>query len=244
MAWAKEIKGLEEWATTIDAGVEKCNGSTIVLYRQGKDSRAKSGGPLTEGGWCDAMSIMWIIKSARGESFWDWFKPPHQACPNLKDQKQAGGAGAVVALLRDLSRAGEQKAKLGKGVTAPSVELYMQLNSWFVPKVTHDSPALRQRSGDAVVLQALSGDAMGEAILKTKGYKFIGLSGPGGSHAIVARVVDGTVVFMDPNYGEFFFPTYGDFRKFIRGFWKKYPDKSEIVSVMGFTDPDAMMRRG
>jgi hypothetical protein len=240
MAWADQIKNLGEWAKWVDNGVAKCNGETIVLYKQGLDGRMKSGGPVVEKGWCRAMAIMWIIKGARGESFWDWFKPPHQACPNLKAGRHLASGAEVFTVLHELMRGEDQKAKLPAMIGDHNLtgDIIMRANAWFAPKVTHDSPALRQRAGDGFVLQ-VSGDALGDLVLRTKGYKCIGVSGPGGAHGVAARVVDGTVVFMDPNYGEFYFPAYDDFRRFLRNLCaKKYSDLNSIATVFSFTDPE------
>jgi hypothetical protein len=244
MGWAQQIKDLAKWAKSIDEEVEKAGGMSIVLYRQGMDMRMKNGGPLLEGGWCFGMSVMWIIKTARGESFWDWFKPPPHSCPNLK--KPMGSSSDVVEVLRKMMHGDAQRVKLFQLAPAQDKTLgvHIQANNWFAPKITHDSAALRQKAGDGFKQEVLNGGALSELVLKTPGYKLISLAGVKGEHAITARVVDGTVVFMDPNYGEFYFESFASFRKFTMSFWPKYAGLSELVFVTSFTDPEIIVPAG
>lgn len=247
VAWKDQLEGLGDWAAFIDKGVMASNGVSVVLYNQGKDPRTKQGGDIVSGGFCLAMSIMWIIKTARGESFWDWFQPPGVACPNLKNKNQQALWNPILPLLKEIMRQEGQRIALSKQFTAKGgqvdVDLFMKLNGWFGPKISHDSASQRQAAGDGITHNVLAGDTVADLLLKTKsGFRVLSVSGPKGAHAMAARIVDGTVVFMDPNYGEFYFPSKDDFKKFMRNFWRmRFAGKlSDLVYVHSFTDPEVV----
>lgn len=247
VAWKDQLEGLGDWATFIDKGVMACNGVSVVLYNQSKDPRTKQGGELVSGGFCLAMSIMWIIKTARGESFWDWFQPPGVACPNLKNKNQQARWNPILPLMKEIMRQEGQRIALTKQFTAKGgqidPDLFMKTNAWFAPKISHDSAAQRHLAGESLDHHVLTGDAVADMITKTKsGYRVLNVMGTKGAHAMAARVVDGTVVFMDPNYGEFYFPSFADFKKFMRNFWRmRFANKlSDVVFVNSFTDPEVI----
>lgn len=227
------------WDRKIQTGVNKNNGQTLVLYRQGLDIRTKVGGSYVSSGWCLGMSICWVIQSANGNSFWSWFKPPAQACPSLADRNGTAGVGTpfvtIKALMKQDAKLIEQKNLIiSSGVNA------LAILNWFAPKVIFDTPCQRTRGGDGLQANVVDGTKIGKMITKTSGYKIISMFGSRGGHAMAARVIDGSVVLMDPNYGEFFFPDFGNFETFMGQFWRicKYsPGFTDLLAVTSFSDP-------
>src|SRR5882757_4070396 len=102
--WTSMMQGSGKWAQAIEKGVTFHKGTPVVLYNQGYDPRTKQGGEHVSGGFCLAMSIMWVVKTARGESFWDWFHPPAIACPNVKNKHQTSLWNPVLPLLTEIMR--------------------------------------------------------------------------------------------------------------------------------------------
>ncbi|RLT96011.1 YopT-type cysteine protease domain-containing protein [Ketobacter sp.] len=228
------------WDTKVSTGVQKFGGQVLVLYRQGLDIRVKSGGSLVNGGWCLAMSIQWIIKTANEQSFWGWFKPPAVACPSLADRNASAGVGAPFVALKTIMQHDAKLVKQKEYLIQSGLNPTAVMN-WYAPKITFETPCQRNQNGDSLQQNVVSGETLAQMCTRTSGYKTISIYGDSGAHAMAARVIDDTVVFMDPNYGEFYFPDFTAFSKFMKGFWTKfkYANKfSKLVAVTSFTDPE------
>lgn len=228
------------WDTKIQAGVSKNGGQTIVLYRQGLDVRTKVGGSYVSSGWCLGMSICWVIQTAKGNSFWQWFKPPAQACPSLLNRNQGAGVGepfvAIKAIMKqDAKLIGQKNSIISSGVNA------LTILNWFAPKITFDTACQRARGGDALQANVANGGKIAKMVTRASGYKIISMFGTKGGHAMAARVIDGSIILMDPNYGEFFFPDAARFETFMDQFWRncKYsPGFTDLLAVTSFSDPE------
>jgi Yersinia/Haemophilus virulence surface antigen len=231
------------WAENIQKPVNAHGGETLVLYNQALDNRAKSG--TYASGWCFAMAVYWIIKDAANGSFWEWFGPPAQACPTLSNRNACGAVGPVYVALDNLMKTDKKAADAMKaGILAPQVVL-----AWFAPKVEFDSKqqCVRNRAGDTIQFGQHTGDFVGAMLTGVPGYKLLSAYGANAAHAMAARVVDGNVVYMDPNYGEFWFPGVAPFKGFMDTYWRAsgYAGRfSMLTAVTAFTDPHGMILRG
>jgi hypothetical protein len=231
------------WAEMIQKPVQAQGGETLVLYNQALDSRARYGSYRR--GWCLAMAIYWIIKDAANGSFWEWFGPPAQACPTLSNRNANGAVGPVYVAMDRLMQMDKKAADaLPTGRLAPETVL-----DWFAPKVELDSnyQCSRNRAGDVRRLSPLSGETVGAMLTAVPGYKLLAAYGDNAAHATAARVVDGKVVYMDPNYGEFWFPGVDQFSGFMKTYWAESGYGGlfgTVTTVTAFTDPHGMVRRG
>lgn len=237
------LPDLGSWAKNIGKGTTKNGGTVIVLYNQTLDSRVDSGSSVVSEGWCLAMCIKWIGMTACDKSFWEWFHPPAIACPSMRDRHAGGAAGPVYVVLHDLMatqmKAKEGMSKLGSLGVFDTLRLKY---GWISAKLNQDTGAKCVPIGLLPrLIRVSTGEQLAGHIILSPGFKLISMTSTttAGGHAIACRVIDGSVVVMDPNYGEFFFPDYAGFSKFFNSFWRisKYERDYTHVIINSYTDP-------
>lgn len=211
--------------TMMEAGARGCGGQMTYCFSQGQqlvwgDPSGTDQGKLYKkvtrgngvmGGACYAIAAFWIAfhgtqgsnhPFTQDRSVWDYlFK---------QGGLQLGAAMNVVVEHRESSRIGQTRyfdATLEKfGI---------------IRRGEFTSGANMEVAGSAAGIgQAHRGGAIGGAIIeKGEGYRTISLRrATGGGHAVAAWVGQ-DVAFMDPNFGEFWFPDHQSFRKWFTQFW-------------------------
>lgn len=212
-------------------------GGVIYLFSQGQRLRygAEDGpdqgklykkvrrGSGVMGGACYAISAFWVIFHATQGSDHPFTKD-RTIWQYLFDQGglNLGAAQNIVVEHRESSRIGQTlyfDQQLGKFGLVRRKEIV--------------SGEVMEVSGSAshITTSAGKGRAIGNAIVQQgEGYRTISLKrATGGGHA-VAGWVGQDVSFMDPNYGEFWFPNHPSFTEWFEAFWQisSYP-YTEIV---------------
>jgi hypothetical protein len=228
------------WSENVTKACTNKGGKVNVLYNQALDNRTKSGGSATEHGWCLAMSIYWLQKGLKDEDFWGWFQPPFQASPSAP-KGQNGAVGPVFNALKEIMV--KDTAEMAKMAQAKDDKAILAVLNWWIKDYCAKLGFKRNEKGDGHALKVDS-DGLSDLITKTPATKLISCFGSKGAHAMAARIGAKWAVFMDPNYGEFYFPDHKKLNDFLKTFWKatKYLDKmSDAVTVTSVVDTGAGM---
>lgn len=163
------------------------NVEIVEDYEQCLDPMAL-GDDLTSSGWCLGMVLHWLRAKRRTEDFWNNFH-------NLNGKSQVRFVMARQALC---SRKGSRK----------DVEEKMQEEL--------RKEKLRLQSSESESVAHISAANLYNSLSKAKGrYISLVIGGTGGSHALGILISQTQLVFMDPNAGEFVFPSRAAFRAWL-----------------------------
>jgi hypothetical protein len=156
----------------------------------------KNAPTVTSAGACQGISMWWLIKTALGEDFWDWFGPPAKAAPT--STRANGVAGEPVKFIKEIMMV--QSALSGLQGFKRENNHSAAINYILAKTKGH----LTNKRG-MVVRNGETWRTFATEITVAKGYCFIGFSRAGwGGHAVAAHICnDGKVDFLDPNHGEF-----------------------------------------
>lgn len=195
------------------------------FYEQAKDSRWTASGPAVSGiaqtmagatafsqgavpslptvstnGACQGISMWWIIKRALGDDFWTWFGASSTAAAS--STRPYANAGEPAKEIKDVMHL-QSSAKLSRKNNHEAAANYI---------LSRTAPHLVKKRG-LVLRRNIGFKMLGYEVTAAKGYAFIGFSKSGwGGHAVAAHVCgDGSVEFMDPNFGEWSCPDYKSF---------------------------------
>jgi hypothetical protein len=205
----------------------KCGGRTLYLYDQGLDDRALKGGPLTDMGWCAAMAAFWIQKYASGKNFWEWIGADRVAAPGFSTAATA--TDTPVSTLRRVMALQQAVKQTYKDYLTDKTKL-----EYWAPIVEATTNYRRNRSRDISIYKTpgaatnFSGK-LGNMISNGPGYRYVVMlvkptNKPAWSHAVAAyNAANGSVRYMDPNYGEFELPDKPSFSKFVGNFFSAQP---------------------
>ncbi|WP_157953842.1 YopT-type cysteine protease domain-containing protein [Microbulbifer sp. A4B17] len=172
----------------------------------------------TAGGVCESLSAHWIKFHAEDDSLWNWLFPNgalseqhlfhvmtlHQIGGNAPNQDQVSEAWLQSHNVLPLQNNG------GVGIAGPNGR--RQIHVVTGPRLDQGQTTMRNSA-------ALADEIIREPTRSAGSYKKIGISGKVGAHAMAAWVAE-DVLFFDPNFGEFWFPTKNAFRNwFVNSFW-------------------------
>jgi hypothetical protein len=192
---------------------------------QGKLYKKVRRGSGVMGGACYAISAFWVVfhaKQGQGDAFtqdrsvWDYLFDEdglrlNAAMNIVVEHRESSRIGQTVYFDQTLKKFGILRR--GNIVTGANLEA---------------GGSVAGRSGHNFLSR---GRAIGKWITqKGEGYRTISLRrATGGGHAVAAWVGQ-DVAFMDPNYGEFWFPNHEAFHRWFVSFWRtsSYP-YTEIV---------------
>lgn len=199
----------------------ECGGACTKKFSQGSDDRTKGVGYWYHqrktasgarwGGICKALSIYWIAYHANDEDFWGWL---------FKDGwAQAERAEAICNL-----HGSYKTTKLTADVWSASVLAKVGV----IPqRANHNGGDLKitgvanQRSGSnrSYLAGALMASEIAPDYRGVGRYKQFSFYHDSGGHAVAAWVAE-DVCFFDPNYGEYWFETARNFRRWFPKFWE------------------------
>jgi len=148
------------------------------------------------GGVCEAMCAIWVRERAAGRSLLNGLV------------RNNGNIDApTFNEIASLQRAGSETDQ------SAYTRIWLEVQGGVAPRRSLDA------SGPAASAQTL-GNAVTGNLASGAPFRMISLEGYGG-HRVVAHVTNGAVVFFDPNYGEFSFPTPAGFRAWLASFWMR-----------------------
>jgi hypothetical protein len=156
----------------------------------------KNAPTVTSAGACQGISMWWLIKTALGEDFWDWFGPPAKAAPT--STRANGVAGEPVKFIKEIMMV--QSALSGLQGFKRENNHSAAINYILAKTKGH----LTNKRG-MVVRNGETWRTFATEIRGATGFGFMGFPGGGwGGHAVAAHICnDGKVDFLDPNHGEF-----------------------------------------
>lgn len=179
------------------------HGATVVHeFSQGSQFGYMELDPKTRGGVCASISAHWLRCQASGQDFWSWIKTVKGIASVINSQ----ATGEL-----NLDRG---SAKVPGGMAH---ETSGDPNAWIVRCVGPSGMFLVSKEEST----RLAMQAADWILHKTGQYKFIGLYGDAGGHAVAASNVNG-FTFMDPNVGEVRFPAPGNFMAWFPKFLSSY----------------------
>ena len=178
--------------------------SQIFDYQQGKDQRWKIK-KITSAGACFGLSIFWIIKKANGVDYLTWLGPPKSASSQGRDPAKFGAElDAVVRVM-------QQQDKILTLLQGNHAKLCNWARDRIATLDSGGGSTKLQAKGELVLFQKAAPSQISNEVITTDGYSLIVFSGPigangaDGAHAVAAHVQLSTVVFFDPNLGEYHF---------------------------------------
>lgn len=224
-------------------------GACTKKFSQGSDEKNKGVGSIYHlrmkspgvkwSGVCKALCMFWIAFHANDEDFWGWLFGPNGDV----DVEVAGFICDLHGSYSSRVDHGDVPTREISGLSKVEFMRKQLAKAGVIPRTTATGGSLSTNQ------QALtSGTSLGRgreiaAVLapdyKMGGamYKQLSFSSAGGAHATAAWVAQ-DVCFFDPNYGEYWFETVVDFRRWFELFWvysgygSKY-DKNFTIHCFG-----------
>jgi YopT peptidase len=191
--------------------------------------------PASAGGICELLSAKWVELHAKGTSLSAWLGNPIDP--------------SKIRMVMQYFIIGESmspKHMIGKGTSAPNDQTK-------ATKIYLESRGLRMMIGatpgryDVVSGKVDRGKGkrrvmahnLALKVVSTHNpYVMIGVWGPGGAHAMAAHLAGDTVLYFDPNFGEFTFTSRASFVDWLPKFWhtsfygnaiKGLSDRGEVI---------------
>ncbi len=197
---------------------EAAGGSCDWQYDQSLDNRSASGGSVVNRGWCHALVIMWIKQNFAGVNFLAWFAPSGNACP-----QRAGQNGAVGPVFVTLKSMMEEQSRLLDRFNSQADRSWWAVDYALVKNVSQYglTPGKDGVRGFEINKNTT---LMVTMITEAVGYNYIRLGDNNQSgHAVGVYVsADKTsIVFFDPNFGQFRFASEATFQAFLKAFMPK-----------------------
>ncbi|WP_010585284.1 YopT-type cysteine protease domain-containing protein [Schlesneria paludicola] len=176
--------------------------------------------PQTSDGICKALSAKWIVEHSNGSSLFNWLCTPgtlnvrQSAVANLMlnfmDGTETTGAFKNRSWFRKGSMRKEYKSRQNHlsrqtFMTDKYLQLYgLKRRNGLRGVGMNDNPISVGANGSALA------NMFDSRYLNTKGetYMTIGILGDAGGHALAGYCAGKEVILFDPNYGEFYFPSY------------------------------------
>lgn len=191
------------------------NGACTKRFGQGSDHRGKGLGYWyhQRAGWhgvCKALSVYWIFFHALDQDFWGWLYGPNGRIDAQKAAKIIDLHAAYKSRSGGLTKDGWTDQKLLGAHLIPRSGIVSGARLKVTGVANQSNPYLAGR---------LIGDSIAPTDYEGGSYKQLSFHNPdGGGHAVAAWV-ERDVAFFDPNYGEYWFETKADFRKWFGKFW-------------------------
>lgn len=187
--------------------VEGLGGEIVVDKEQSSvidkiNASLEQADPNVSHGLCMGYSSMWIVKSAKGDDFWEYVDSTDARADLLVMARREGNIGTMMqAGMFDKMSEDDKKKVLG------------QQGKWAQDLILRSQTVAK--SGDRYERKGFDGDAiydLCEHLTKGDGYKLLCMQGmTKGSHAVAVSVSEGKVTYMDPNAGEVKFETADEF---------------------------------
>ena len=167
----------------------------------------------TAGGVCDALSSYWIVFHARKSTYvplWTWL------APNGKPDYDR-----VTSIIK-LQAAAQDDSNPNCMINWLKIFKILPLQKQISVNNTVKNVPMRAKGTTGLFSCSDLADKIAEDYTNGKGqYKKIGIYGKAGGHSMAA-FVDHQVLFFDPNFGEFFFPSAKSFVSWMtNSFWYK-----------------------
>lgn len=204
-------------------------GACVKKFSQGSDNNQKGVGWVYHlrvknngsrwAGICKAMSVYWISCHATDVDFWGWLT--HNSDTVHRDS---------AVHLCDLH--GSYSNRAAHGNFATRAQLGLDKHGWVKLQLSKAGVAERLAIGNggslstnAAFISASSrmrrGRQIANELVKNSGcYKQLSFHGAHGGHA-TALWVGEDVTFFDPNYGEYWFETQANFKRWFELFWRE-----------------------
>lgn len=164
------------------------NVEIVEDYDQSEDPAAQAD-ELTEGGWCLGVVIDWLRCKRNSMDFWDSFR-------SGSGKNRVRFIMARQAIIKAKGSGSDVAGKMKEGMKAAGMS---------------------ERSSNARLnIGQVSAADLYHALAATQGrYITVVIGGAGGSHALGILISQTQLVFLDPNAGEFAFPTKATFREWL-----------------------------
>ena len=201
-------------------------GACTKRFRQGSDNRQKGIGSLYHlrhrggsrwGGVCKALTLYWMAYHANDWDFWSWLFADNG---HLHTWNAAAVCDLQGAYTDDPRYNGGVRGRRAAGLTKFQFMRDVLRRSGLVERKDPFGVSMSinnqwaRGDGGRVIGQAIAPDYVaGKAM-----YKQISIHGSAGGHAVCAWVAE-DVMFFDPNYGEYWFETPAQFRRWFNFFW-------------------------
>ncbi|MFN8491634.1 MAG: YopT-type cysteine protease domain-containing protein [Caldilineaceae bacterium] len=186
-------------------------------YKQVNDFRWKQ---ISPNGVCIALSIYWVIKNAKGENYLQWLDPPSAASSKGRAYQPGQESETVKKTNQQIAVLMKKQEQHNKAISDQCISADISFMEWAEMKIVkHQGYGNTDLTldGDMVTLEQKTWYEIAREVTTKDGYVlFSWRFTSGGGHVCAAHITAPTIVFFDPNYGEYKFQDRYSFRKWFR----------------------------